>query len=127
MVESEYFTKEKHVIVFNDTRKLLVLNISKNDSIEDAVPIISNRWYLREDSIIYTYNNICYECLYDTGENRELFDLKELNIDSEKYNSALEFCMRHDNVGIFYQQDGNEDLEEDYLNINGTNYILEIK
>lgn len=126
-IESEYFTKEKHVIVFNDARKLLVLNINNNDSIEDAVPIISNRWYLREEGIIYIYNNICYELFYNTGENRELFDLKELNMDSEKYNSALEFCMRHHNIGIFYQPDGNEDSEEDYLNINGTNYILEIR
>ena len=127
MLESEYFTTDKHVIIFNDLTKLLLLNISENGRIEEAVTIMSNKWYLKKDGITYINNNKCYEFTYDNNESKELFDLKELNIDSEKYNGVLEFCMKHDRLGIFYQTSTNEDLEEDYVDINGINYILEVK
>lgn len=126
MVESEYFTADRHIIIFNDLTKLLVLNVSENNSVENAVPIMSDKWYLKEDGIVYIYDNKCYILTYDNNENIELFDLKELNIDSKKNDRILEFCTRHNNLGIFYQTDMNEGLEEDYADINGINYILEI-
>jgi len=127
LLESEYFNEDDHVIVFQHSSRPLILNLNQDKTIEEGMVIPSDKWYLKEDCMVYMDNNKCYTFSYDTNEINELFDLEELGIDRDHTN-RLQFCMRHNDLGLFIRQKTAKDdsEEEAYMDIKGINYILNI-